>query len=96
MRKGGVFEVIGWITASPNCAVCASEPEVPVNVTVALETDDDELAENVTCWGVPGVIVMVEGEAVTPAGSPVTPTLTCDAKPLEALASSEACAEVPV
>jgi hypothetical protein len=96
MRKGGVFEVMGWMTARVACAEWKSEPEVPVKVKVALATDADALAESVTCCGVPGLREIADGETVTPAGNPLTFTVIEDENLLEPLAESDTAVEVPV
>lgn len=63
---------------------------------MAFATAADELAEKTTCWGVPGLRDMADGEKVTPAGKPLTVTAIEDEKPLELLAVSEIAAEVPI
>jgi len=58
-------------------AVCDSEIALPVKLTVALFQAALAGTENVICWGVPGVSVMlVEEEIETSAGTPVIWTLT--------------------
>ena len=57
---------------SAKLAVCWSAPEVPVNVTVALELTAPEAAVRVTCCGELGERLRFVGETVTPAGTPLT------------------------
>ncbi len=59
-----------------NVAVCVNVPLVPVTVIVLLPTAAPAAAVSVTLCGVPGVTVAVEGTAVTPAGNPLSFTLT--------------------
>ncbi len=83
-------------TATANCALWVSEPEVPVKVTVVLKTDANVLAEKVNVCGVPGVTVTFNGETVTPVGRlPVSWMLMFESKPLEPVAESEAVVEPP-
>jgi hypothetical protein len=55
----------------PRLALKLSAPEVPARATLVLIVVAEALAENVQFWGVPGVTLRVEGEAVTPAGRPL-------------------------
>ena len=66
--------------------MCASVPEVPVKVTVALPAVADAAAVMVTDWAVPGVSVSDDGCAVTPAGRPVMAMDTLPVNPLTAFA----------
>jgi hypothetical protein len=52
--------------------VCVKDPDVPVKVTVAFASAALAAAENEICCGVPGTSVMLVGDTVTPAGTPVT------------------------
>jgi len=78
-----------------NFAACVSEAETPVKVTVWLVVDAFASAEKLTCCAVPGVRVMLVGEAETPVGRPLTWTLTSDEKPLIAVTDSDTEAELP-
>jgi hypothetical protein len=95
MRVSGVFEEILAITLSVSVAPCVNDPEVPVNVNVAVEGDAMGSAESVSSTGVPGIRVIGDGETLTPAGSPLTTTLICDEKPFVLVAESEAEDDVP-
>jgi hypothetical protein len=76
-------------------AVWLRTPDVLVNWTV------DELegaaadAVRPTCCGVPGIRLSVGGEAVTPAGSPLTVTLIAPENPFSAVAESVTGCAVP-
>ncbi len=61
-------------------------PEVAVHTTVAVPTAAEAAAVKLTLCGVPGVTVMLEGDIVTPAGNPLTATLTVPEKPFRAVA----------
>jgi len=69
-------------------ALWLSIPEVAVNCTVDVALIAAADAERPTCWGVPGVRLGVEGEAVTSAGSPLTVTLIVPENPFRAVAES--------
>ena len=63
-------------------AVCVSVPEVPLKVSVALPAAAEDAALMVTLCPAPGVSLSDDGWAVTPAGSPVTATVTVPEKVL--------------
>ena len=62
------------VTVSVRSAEAVSAPAVPVNSTVAVPGDADAVAARLTCGETPGVIVKLEGVAVTPGGKPLTVT----------------------
>jgi len=68
-------------TSNATVAECVSDPEVPLNVTVALPTAAFEAAMRVTFSGVPGLRVSAAGDALTPAGRPLIATATGELKP---------------
>ena len=67
-------------------AVCVSDPEVPVNTTLALPAWALLPAVSITLWGVPGVSETEAGLAITPAGNPLSATLVVPVKPFSAVA----------
>jgi hypothetical protein len=73
--------VVAAVTLTASVTVFVSEPEVPVNVMVALLLGAFGSAVRVTFCDVPGVRFSVEGVTVTPAGSPATATLTIPLNP---------------
>jgi hypothetical protein len=68
---------------------------VPTKLTVAAVLAAVAEAVSVTVCGVPGCSDTVEGLAVTPAGSPVIPTLTVPLKPFNAELLSVTCVLAP-
>jgi hypothetical protein len=73
-----------------------NEPEAPVNCTVAVPALAEGAAMKFTGSGVPGVMLKVLGEAVTPEGSPLSVTAMVPVNPLTAVAVSvSACALPP-
>lgn len=76
-------------------APCVKDPDFPVKVTVPFEPVAFEAAVNVTGCGVPGCNVIGLGETLTPAGAPLTCTLTCDEKPYSAVTDKDTEAELP-
>jgi hypothetical protein len=77
-------------------AVCVRLPEVPVNVAVDDRAAVPSGAVRVSVAAVPGVSVMGDGCAVTPAGKPVTVTGTLAENPFCAVASRDTVAGVPL
>ena len=73
------------MTDSARLALCESEAEVPVKVTVALADAAFAAAVSVVFCGVPGVRLSVDGLAVTPEGSPLELTVIVPVKPLIAV-----------
>jgi hypothetical protein len=53
------------------------------------------MAERAICCEIPGVRVSVAGDAITPAGSPLTETLIAPENPLKAVAVSVTCCALP-
>ena len=91
-----MLEVITKVMVSPNPTLWVSVPELPLKVKMTVEVGAEAFAERVICCAVPGVKVMAEGETVTPVGTPLTCTVTCEEKPFEPVAESESVAELPV
>ena len=88
---------VGAETVSASGDECDSEPACPFMLTFATPTAAFAAAVNVIDCAVPGVRVSVDGEAVTPAGSPAIETLTVPLKPLTAVAETATCwPEAPV
>jgi hypothetical protein len=83
------------MTVNASDAVCVSDPEVPVNVTVPDSAAVPEAAVSVTVAAAPGVSVIVEGCATTPAGKPLIVIGTFAAKPFCPVASRDTLAGVP-
>jgi hypothetical protein len=82
---------------SASVAVWVSEPEVPVNTTLAVPACAMLAAVRVMLWGVPGVSETDAGLAVTPAGNPLNATAVVPVKPLSAVAVSwTACPTPPM
>ena len=73
-------------TVKATVAAWLSNPEVPVNVVVALPTEAVEAALSVTFCAEPGVNISVAGMAVTPEGSPLIATVTVPVKPFAGIA----------
>ncbi len=76
-KSGGAAAV----TLTTKLAVCESEPDVPVTVTVPELVAAVAAAVNVIVCVAPGLNVTEAGVAVTPAGSPVSVTATGDENP---------------
>jgi hypothetical protein len=77
-------------------AVCESEFADPVTVMVAPEVVAAAVdAVRVNCPSCPGVSERVEGVAVTPAGSPLSVTVTGSLKPFTAPGVTESVREEP-
>ena len=74
------------MTVNARLAVCESEADVPVRVTVALPLAALAAAIIVVLCGVLGVRLSVGGLAVTPAGSPLGLTVMVPVNPLIAVA----------
>jgi len=87
---GGAGETVAAITAE-----WLSVPEVPVSVMLKLAAEAVESAARVRLFAVPGVRVKVAGFAATPAGRPLTATVTMAAKPLAGTAFTLICCPVP-
>ncbi len=83
------------VTARATVAAWLSLPKVPVNTTFTLPTAAELLVDSVTVCAVPGVSAKVAGLAVTPAGSPVTATLTVCVNPLSGAAVTLICPLAP-
>ena len=83
------------VTESAKVAVCVTDVAVPVTVTVASPVAALAAAVNVTFCGVPGVRLSVDGLAVTPAGRPLSLTLTVPLKPFIGTASTETVLPAP-
>jgi hypothetical protein len=64
----------GAVTVSVREVEAVNDPDVPVNVTVAVPGDAGIVAARFTCGEAPGEIVKLEGVAVTPEGRPLTVT----------------------
>jgi hypothetical protein len=77
-------------------AVCVRLPDVAVNVAVDDPAAVPSGAVRVSVAAVPGVSVMVDGCAVTPAGKPVMVTGTLAENPFCAVASRDTVAGVPL
>jgi len=84
VRTGGVDDKELY-TPKVSEAVCVRDRDFPVNVTVPFALATPSAAVNVICCGVPGVMEMSVGENDTPAGKPVTCTLTCEENPFSAV-----------
>jgi hypothetical protein len=85
---GGGGGVVCAFTVSWSDAALLSVPEVPENWRAAVPAAAEEAAVRLTVSGVPGVTLSVEGEAVTPAGNPVSATAIIPEKPPVAVAVS--------
>jgi hypothetical protein len=103
LRAAGVTasEKSGWeggaaVTVMATDAVCVRLPDVPVNVAVDDPTAVPSGAVKVSVAAVPGVSVMVDGWAVTPAGKPAMVTGTLAENPFFAVASRDTVAGVPL
>lgn len=83
LKSGGGGAVV---TLSCRDAVWLRVPEVPTTCTVTAPTMALGAAEKLTCCGVPGVRLTIDGEAVTPEGNPPIVTWMLPAKPLRAVA----------
>lgn len=79
-----------------NETVCVRLPEVPVNVAVDDPTAVPCGAVRVSVAAVPGVSVMGDGCAVTPAGKPAMVTGMLAENPFCAVASRDTLAGVPL
>jgi hypothetical protein len=66
--------VIAAVTVKLREVEAVNDPDVPVNVIVTVPRDADVVAARFTCGETPGVIVKLEGVAVTPEGRPLTVT----------------------
>lgn len=77
-------------TASEACALAVWPPTVAENKTVAVAVAADEAAVIVIGSATPGVADRVDGEMVTPAGSPVTATVVAPL-PAGAVSIRDAC-----
>jgi hypothetical protein len=86
----------GAATVMANDAVCVRLPDVAVNVAVEDPAAVPSGAVRVRVAAVPGVRVMGEGCAVTPAGKLVMVTGTLAENPFCAVASSDTVAGVPL
>jgi hypothetical protein len=74
------------VIAREAVAVCESESAAPVTVIVAPEVAPAAVeAVSVNCPSCPGATETVEGVAVTPAGSPLSETVTGSVKPFTAV-----------
>jgi hypothetical protein len=84
-------------TVRASVAVWVNVPAVPVITTFTLPAWALLPAVRVTLCGVPGVSVNVAGFAVTPAGKPLTATLTVALKPSSAVADNcTGCPAAPI
>jgi hypothetical protein len=74
-----------------------SDPDVPVSTALAGIAVGCALdaAERVSVCGVPGVSVIVAGDAVTPTGNPDNCTEICDVNPFIAVALNDVVLEEP-
>lgn len=78
----------GAVVVSATVAVWLSMPDVPVSATVAEPVATVVSAVKVMFCAAPGVSVSAAGFAVTPAGNPLSATVTGEAKPFMALVST--------
>lgn len=88
-EKSGVVTDEAAATVSAKVAVCVSDPETAVTVTVACEAAALDAAANVMLCAAPGARASVAGVAVTPPGSPANDTETFPVKPFAAVAVTE-------
>jgi hypothetical protein len=65
-----------WVIVREAVAVCEVVPDVPVTVIVGEEPTAAAEALSVNCPSCPGEMVVLAGDAVTPAGRPLRATLT--------------------
>lgn len=87
--------VVAPVTVSASGAEWVSDPDVPVNSTVAVLEGAEDAAARLTGCGVPGTSVNVEGVAVTPGGTPETETWIDPEKPLIAAAETDTICAAP-
>jgi hypothetical protein len=78
--------VVVAVVVSATVAVWLSVPEVPVSVTVAEPLATTVSAVKVTFCAAPAIKVSAAGFAVTPAGNPLSATVTGEVNPFIALA----------
>lgn len=83
------------VTDTAREAECVSDLETPVRVTVASPVEALGAAVKVMFCAVPGVRLRVEGCAVTPAGKPLSITLTVPLNPSTGIAFTETVFPVP-
>lgn len=83
------------MTVTLRVAVCVSEPEVPVNVTVPAVGEALLAAENCSCVETPELRLRLGASAVTPEGRPLIWTAIVEEKLLVPAAETETNIEPP-
>lgn len=92
---GELGGVLPAFTVRENEPEWLSVPDVAVHSTVDVPATADAAAVKLTVCGVPGVRVIVVGDAVTPVGRPVTATWMVPENPSSAVAESDTDCELP-